>query len=85
MSTTCLSHSDQKISTRERGLLVLPKYLGERCVLSFCNFFFAPFSLSLTSHQAGGKEDGAQGVGVNTDKVKEALEVAQNYLVNGKA
>ncbi|KAN0128727.1 alanine--tRNA ligase [Lactarius tabidus] len=35
--------------------------------------------------KAGGKEDGAQGVGVNTDKVKEALEVAQNYLLDGKA
>ncbi|KAI9455349.1 tRNA synthetases class II (A)-domain-containing protein [Lactarius psammicola] len=35
--------------------------------------------------KAGGKEDGAQGVGVHTDKVKEALEVAQNYLLNGKA
>lgn len=35
--------------------------------------------------QAGGKEDGAQGVGVNTDKVGEALEVAQKYLLDGKA
>ncbi|KAH9055056.1 tRNA synthetases class II (A)-domain-containing protein [Lactarius vividus] len=35
--------------------------------------------------KAGGKEDGAQGVGVHTDKVKEALEVAQNYLLDGKA
>ncbi|KAF8271507.1 tRNA synthetases class II (A)-domain-containing protein [Lactarius quietus] len=35
--------------------------------------------------KAGGKEDGAQGVGVNIDKVKEALEVAQSYLMNGKA
>jgi alanyl-tRNA synthetase len=35
--------------------------------------------------KAGGKEDGAQGVGVNIDKVKEALQVAQNYLLNGKA
>ncbi|KAH9171968.1 tRNA synthetases class II (A)-domain-containing protein [Lactarius sanguifluus] len=35
--------------------------------------------------KAGGKEDGAQGVGVHTDKVKEAVEVAQNYLLDGKA
>ncbi|KAI9437694.1 tRNA synthetases class II (A)-domain-containing protein [Lactarius indigo] len=35
--------------------------------------------------KAGGKEDGAQGVGTHTDKVKEALEVAQNYLLDGKA
>jgi hypothetical protein len=35
--------------------------------------------------QAGGKEDGAQGVGLNTDKVREALEVAQKYLLDGKA
>jgi len=33
--------------------------------------------------KAGGKEDGAQGVGLNTDKVEEALEVAQKYLVVG--
>jgi alanyl-tRNA synthetase len=35
--------------------------------------------------KAGGKEDGAQGVGLNTDKVREALEVAENYLLDGKA
>ncbi|KAI0300979.1 tRNA synthetases class II (A)-domain-containing protein [Multifurca ochricompacta] len=35
--------------------------------------------------KAGGKEDGAQGVGVNTNKVKEALEVARLYLLDGKA
>ncbi|KAI0267165.1 tRNA synthetases class II (A)-domain-containing protein [Gloeopeniophorella convolvens] len=35
--------------------------------------------------KAGGKEDGAQGVGVNTDKVNEALEVAQKYLLDNKA
>ncbi|KAH9022566.1 tRNA synthetases class II (A)-domain-containing protein [Lactarius pseudohatsudake] len=35
--------------------------------------------------KAGGKEDGAQGVGVHIDKVKEALEVAQNHLLDGKA
>ncbi|KAI0000339.1 tRNA synthetases class II (A)-domain-containing protein [Russula vinacea] len=35
--------------------------------------------------KAGGKEDGAQGVGLNTDKVREALEVAQRYLLDGKA
>ncbi|KAH9972402.1 tRNA synthetases class II (A)-domain-containing protein [Lactifluus volemus] len=35
--------------------------------------------------KAGGKEDGAQGVGVNTDRVREALDVAQKYLLDGKA
>lgn len=35
--------------------------------------------------KAGGKEDGAQGVGLNTDKVEEALEVAHKYLLEVKA
>ena len=29
--------------------------------------------------QAGGKEDSAQGVGVHTNKVEEALAVAKSY------
>jgi alanyl-tRNA synthetase len=41
--------------------------------------------MNLKWQQAGGKEDGAQGVGLNTDKVKEALEIAQRYLLDGKA
>ncbi|KAI9507452.1 tRNA synthetases class II (A)-domain-containing protein [Russula earlei] len=35
--------------------------------------------------KAGGKEDGAQGVGFNADKVREALEAAQKYLLDGKS
>jgi len=33
--------------------------------------------------KAGGKEDGAQGVGTNIDKVREALEIARQYLLDG--
>jgi len=32
--------------------------------------------------KAGGKEDGAQGVGVNINKVDEALEVAKSYFIS---
>jgi len=32
--------------------------------------------------KAGGKEDGAQGVGVNIDRVDEALEAAQKYFIS---
>jgi hypothetical protein len=36
----------------------------------------------LTIPQAGGKEDGAQGVGVNVDKVEEALKLAQTLYTD---
>ncbi|TFY60907.1 hypothetical protein EVG20_g7252 [Dentipellis fragilis] len=35
--------------------------------------------------KAGGKEDGAQGVGVNVDKVQEALGVAEKFFADAKA
>ena len=31
--------------------------------------------------KAGGKDDGAQGVGTDTSKVEEALQVARNYYL----
>jgi alanyl-tRNA synthetase len=34
----------------------------------------------ILSGQAGGKADGAQGVGINVDKVEEAVEVAKGYF-----
>lgn len=36
-------------------------------------------SNTLTDSQAGGKVDGAQGVGINTDKINDALQIAEKF------
>jgi dihydroxyacetone kinase DhaKLM complex PTS-EIIA-like component DhaM len=37
-------------------------------------------SLLFSQLQAGGKDDSAQGVGTNVDKVHEAVELSKEYL-----
>lgn len=42
--------------------------------------FTTPFIDKHCQHQAGGKEDSAQGVGSNVDKIHDALQKAKDYF-----
>lgn len=43
-------------------------------------FLFVPSLYIERDFQAGGKEDSAQGSGVNVDRLPEALKIAQDYV-----
>jgi hypothetical protein len=52
------------------------KYWAER----YCLNLGSPKERLIKRLQAGGKEESAQGVGLNDDQVQEALAAARQYL-----
>ena len=70
-------------ATRSKGLdarvwaTKVTEILGGK-VRSYFNYL----STTLTLLQAGGREDGAQGVGTNVERIEEAMVVAKEYFLS---